>query len=504
MNIFSCIVNFRDNLTKNSSHYVSLLSKLSENTHTESRIDEHAAFCCRRPAQIISTICEGYQFTAIFCGSLTRRAALKEELGTSGYTITDASDAELALTAYIHHGEKCTEHLNGDFTLIVYDCMRRRLFTFNTPSGMPIFYCLTDDGIMISSHPCSFFACPGISPKITGSSLCELLSMPVLTSGCIFDGINMLPCSHTLKVSENSVLSQRREKKCPDDSPVGLRETAEKIAAIISEDIPKSENAGIILTGSLAGNALMSIASSKLRRISSYSFSSENMLSQALNSYHSHLPLSESTLRRALVKSVKTCGLPILSRYDYLLPAYFSRIPKCIDTLYFAANSAASRGKYGYNVLIKNHAFLPAIEKTPDLNELNGHGGKDFFNYALMHAAADGITLKTPQAHRRIGEIMDTVPYTPESIFSEILRQKAGFVPAAAAPCDDLPMLRKILTEIIADEYSPLSAFFDRSVLLRMCEGRFDFSGAAAAPSAYLAYLIKLNIWFSEYKPRII
>ena len=504
MSVFSCIVNFRDNLTKNSSYYVSTLSKLSENKHTEIRIDEHAAFCCRRPAQIVSTICEGYQFTAIFCGSLTRRAALREELAASGYNITGASDAELALTAYIHHGEKCTEHLYGDFTLSVYDCMRRRLFSFNTPSGMPVFYCRTDGGVMISSHPCSFFACPGISAKITADSLCELLSMPLVTSGCIFDGISMLPCTHTLKVSENSVLSEHREKKCPDDSPVGLRETAEEIAAIISEDIPKSENPGIILTGDPAGNALMSIASSKLRQISSYSFSGESTFSQASGSCHSHLPLSESTLRSALEKSVKVCGLPVFSRYDFLLPAYFSRIPNCTDALYFPANSVTGLGKYGCDVLIKNHAFLPAIEKTPGLNGLNTAGGKGFFNYAAMHAAADGIPLKTPLAHRRIGEIMRSVPYMPESIFSEILRQRPGFVPAAQPPCDDLPMLRKILLEIIADEYSPLSAFFDRSILLRMCEGRFDFSGAAAAPSAYLAYLIKLNIWFSEYKPRII
>lgn len=504
MNIFSCIVNFRDNLTKNSSYYVSLLSKLSENSHTESRIDEHAAFCCRHPAQIISTICEGYQFTAIFCGNLARRTALKAELTASGYNLADAADAELALNAYIHYGEKCTEHLDGEFTFLVYDCMRRRLFAFNTPSGMPVFYCPAAGGIMISSHPCSFFSCPGISAKITQDSLCELLSMPFQSSGCIFDGIKMLPCTDVLKISESSVLSEHREKECPDDSPVGLRETAEEISAIISENIIKSENSGIISTGSLAGNALMSVASAKLRPLSTYSFSGENMFSQALTGCHSHIPLSEHALRSALLKSVKVCGLPIFSRCDFLLPIYFSRIPRCIDTLYFPIHSVTERGKFACNILIKNHAFLPAIEETAKLNEINSNYREGFFNYTAMHAADSGINLKMPLVHKRIYEIMKSVPYTPDSIFSEILRQKPGFVPAAQPPCDDLPLLRKILLEIIADEYSPLSAFFDRSVLLRLCEGRFDFSGAEAAPSACLAYLIKLNIWFSEYKPRII
>lgn len=504
MSVFSCIINFRDNLTKNSSYYLTLLSKMSDKKYSDCRIDEHAAWCCRRPGEITSKISEGYQFTSLFCGSLRNVGELKKELIKYGYELNTDSDAEVALTAYIHFGRQCMQKLHGDFTFIVNDCMRRCALIMGTASGTPVFYCQTDSAVIISSHPAGLFPHPEITPKITADSLRTLFLMPHRTDGCIFDGIKAVPRAEMLKITDESVSLIHAEKACPAQMPVGLRETAAAVADTIGENIKKSDEAGIVLTGSHVSDALLSITSAKTRRLSSYSFRGENTLTQTICSYHSHLPVSEDALRESLKKSVTTFGIPIFSDFDYLLPIYFSRIPSGTDTVYLPSPGFARANSCGCRAMLKNHAFIPIITKTLELDGNYTPKNGDLFNYSTMYASEHNIPAATPLADSRIMEIMQSVPYTSDGIFTEILRERPGFIPVAVAPCDDLPILRRILLEILADENSPLSAFFDLGALLRLCEGKFDFSGAAASQSAYIAYLIKLHIWFCEYKPRII
>ncbi|MDD6736254.1 MAG: hypothetical protein PUE13_08105 [Clostridiales bacterium] len=504
MNIFSCIINFRDNFTKNMPYYTSLLSQMSEGNCSEYRIDEHSAFGCGKNAGIFSKICEGYQFTSVFSGDLQNASRLKSQLSALGYDFLTDSDAELALTAYIHYGEKCSGQLYGSFTLVVYDFMRRQTFALSSPSAPPVFYLRDGDKFILSPHPCSFFALPGITPKISRDALRELLLMPRHLSGNIFEGVYMLPAGHVLRIREDSaaVLS------CCEDvlscHPIGLPETAREAAAVIGEGISDRHEAGIILDGSRRCCAVLSLAAEKTRRLSSYSFSSENLISRASGTYHSHLPFSEDALRMALKESVTACGLPVFARDDFLLPMILRRTPQDVRTIYSSSPSLADSNICNSAVLLRNRAFLPAVAETLELSQEDSAHENSFLNYAAMIAADGNINLKTPLASQRLALLLHSVPYSADSVFTEILRQKSGIIPLAHAPVWDAPALRRILLEILARDSSPISAFFDKSALLKLCEDRFDFSGSNAVPSELIAYIIKLNFWFEEYRPRII
>ena len=63
--------------------------------------------------------------------------------------------------------------------------------------------------------------------------------------------------------------------------------------------------------------------------------------------------------------------------------------------------------------------------------------------------------------------------------------------------------LRRILLDILSKEHAPLFAFFNRSELLRLCEGGFYFD-EKESETELIAYLIKLNMWFEIFSPKIV
>lgn len=489
MDNFSCIVNFRDNFTKNTAKYISLLSKMTQSKNSNYRIDEHSAFCADKSFEIIQKISEGYEFTAIFGGYLNKSAQLREKL--SGYGFLTSSDAETALTAYIHYGAKCISELRGNFFLAVYDFMRRSAFVFTT--GVPVFYRSGDDTVLISSHPSAMFNL--YPPKVTRDKLRELFATPKNPPACVFDGTEFLSPGYALMIRPDFIEKLHVTDPCPADIPVGLRETAQKVADIASENIPVSNTAGIILGGSTADNAVLSLVADKTKFPCTYSFDYENIQAEALKCYRSHIPLSENDLRFGLETSVLSCGIPLYSREDFFIPIYLKQIPEIRCRIFCGNISCGTKPLCGE--LLKNRLLLPSTVRTLELSENEPHTDRcaPLLN---MLAAETGMSVISPFSDSEIRCIFNSVPYTEESVYAEILRLKSGIVPLPKTPPDRTEMLKHILLEILVDDDAPILAFFDKSALLRVCEGRIF------VPPEIIAYIVKINIWFSKYKPRLI
>ncbi|MBQ7974888.1 MAG: hypothetical protein IJ300_04300, partial [Clostridia bacterium] len=101
-------MNFKNNLSKNIPYYDLLIRQINgtgENSFCgEPLICEQAVLFS---GCTLSKICEGYQFTIAFSGKIENSDELKCELSGFGYHFLTDKDAELALSAYIHFGEKC-------------------------------------------------------------------------------------------------------------------------------------------------------------------------------------------------------------------------------------------------------------------------------------------------------------------------------------------------------------------------------------------------------------
>ena len=201
----------------------------------------------------------------------------------------------------------------------------------------------------------------------------------------------------------------------------------------------------------------------------------ENSLTESIDFPVSfqHPPVDEGSIYYGLETSVLACGYPVLSDFDYILPHALRQAKGNDEVLYFPVPSKPQCTSY-LSTLIKNDAFYSSLEKNfSDYSQSIG----TFLNYPAIMADYFETEIKP-------------LYYKEET-------------PPKFNPFEVRTALRHILLDIISKEHAPILAFFRRSALLRLCEGGFTFS-PGQSECQLTAYLIKLNMWFEKYHPRII
>ncbi len=468
----SCLLNFKNNLSKNIPYYDLLIRQINgttaESSSQEPWICQQAVLFSDSSGSIVTKICEGYQFTITFFGNILNGDQLKNELTAFGYHFLTDKDAELALLCYIHFGEKCGQKLNGQFAFIIYDAMRRQVFALSSQDGsVPIFYAKTKDDYVLSSSLKGILAHPDISKRISAKSLLELLSCQNRISPCIFEDVYMLPSHSFLKISKNGI------KKGDYLKPVTVPP---------KNDEYTTKNVGFILSGTAPDLVLLENLSKNQKkehlRTSVYAEKFPDDFGP-FATRKQHLLIDDGTVLWALETAVSACGFPFLSDYDYLLPIALKRAKGNKETLFFTFPDRFCPKKNYIQALIKNDALYSALEDNlknylPDSDILPP--------YPSLISGSFETEIKTPLIAGNI--------YNEETL-SHLVSQRIKTA------------LRHILLDIISKEHSPIIAFFKRSALLRLCEGGFSFS-ENQSESELIAYLIKLNMWFEMNRPRII
>lgn len=471
MSGISCLVNFKNILSKNVPYYDLLIRQINGTGAGSSGgvpwICEQAVLFSDAKGSTLSKICEGYQFTIAFFGNISNGDELRNELSTFGYHFLTDKDAELALSCYIHFGEKCAQKLSGEFAFIIYDTMRRQVFALTDSVGsMPVFYAKTGDEYVLSTSFKGVFSHPDISKKISAQSLCELLSCQNRIPDCILEDVYTLPPCSFLKISKDGI------KKGAYSSFPGLSQ----------DDLSPTEKSGVILSGTPLDLELLeklaTFCEKEHARTSIYAEKFSDDFGR-FATRNQHLLIDDGTILWALEASVSACGFPFMSSYDFLLPMTMKRAKGNDETLYFAFPDRFAPRKDYIHTLIKNDAFYGAVEENMKSHTPNGD---IFVPYPSLLADYFDTCIKTPVIKSNIYN-----EETPSFIVSQRIKTA----------------LRHILLDIISKEHSPIIAFFKRSALLRLCEGGFSFS-ENQSESEIIAYLIKLNIWFEMNMPRII
>lgn len=464
MSGISCLVNFKNNISKNIPYYDLLIRQIGGTSlKTLPWISEQAILFSECT---LSKICEGYQFTIAFFGSLTNGDVLRKELSAFGYHFLTDKDAETALFCYIHFGEKCGEKLGGNFSFIIYDAMRRQVFAItDSECSLPVFYAKTGDEYVLSTSVKGIFAHPDISKKISAQKLLGLLSCENRIPECIIDDVYTLPAGSFLKISKDGI------KKGSYTHWAGSPQ----------DDLSSSKKSGVVLSDTGLDVAILEklapVSQKEYTRTSIYAEKFSDDLRQ-FSTKNQHIPVDDGTVLWALETVIASCGFPFVSSYDFLLPMALKRAKGNSETLFFAFPDRYLPKKDYATTLINNGAFYSPIEEnmksyTPS--------GDILIPYPAIIAEFFETSIKTP-AFRNV--YSDAAPSPVVS----------GRVKTA---------LRHILLDIISKEHSPIIAFFKRSALLRLCEGGFSF-GENESESPLIAYLIKLNMWFEMNQIRII
>lgn len=453
MNAISAYVNFKENLSRNIPYYSLLAAQLSGGAEVSATC-EHACLSAQSGSSVISRVCEGYQFDIVFSGRLLNKEELYGRLTDSGYHVSRDADGELALFAYIHFGEKSPSLLSGSFSYIIYDSMRRQIFAAVDPySALPLYWWGGEESYVLSSALGGILSCEKIPAEISLDGVSQLLIPKQHKIGDIFENITRLAPGHFLKLTASGVLKKAYTlpEKTPDEA--------------LTDNCGSS--CGVIFMGMDGEDLFEAVAEAEeasSRRVSVYTYF-------PIKVKHSpriyRLSLDAGSLLSGLEASVTACALPVLSAVDYLLQGILKCADGRSDTLFAV---------------------------SPDYGEISG---LTFPDIGMLHPRVfESVTEGT-------GIPINTLSLIGYSYGSNIhMPQKSSAYKDYADFSGIRPHLRRILLEIISKDYAPVLAFFRRSALLSLCEGVFKLP--LEAECALIAYIIKLNIWFTKYRPRII
>jgi asparagine synthase (glutamine-hydrolysing) len=204
------------------------------------------------------------------------RAELARELRAAGRDVSpDTTDAALILHAHAAWGDRCPEHLIGDFAFAVWDADRRELFCARDHFGLvPCYYAEPDRGLVVGNVLRVLLAHPGVSDTLNDQAIGDFLALDCnhdLTTTTFADVRSLAP-AHTLTWRDGEMRVRRyweldaRPPELRLDDP---REYVERFAAALDsavDDRLRSGRVGVSLSGGMDSGSLAAAARDVLRR----------------------------------------------------------------------------------------------------------------------------------------------------------------------------------------------------------------------------------------------
>ena len=193
------------------------------------------------------------------------RETLFAKLSTVPHEILKAAgSAELVLHAYAKWGEACVEHLLGDFSFVIWDAERKRVFGARDHLGVfPFFYAQVGRCLLISNTLDCIRQIPIVSSELNENAIGDLLiagrnANPVAT---FFTAIGRLPAAHVL-VAGNDLLRTARYWSLSIDEPLYYKSEGdyvgrfhELLRAAVRDRLPDGP-LGIFMSGGLDSPAV--------------------------------------------------------------------------------------------------------------------------------------------------------------------------------------------------------------------------------------------------------
>ncbi len=203
------------------------------------------------------------------------RAELIQKLRSKVSTELKApTDVELILYAYLVWGERCVEHLLGDFAFAIWDQRQQKLFCARDHFGIkPFFYACLGDYFIFSNTLNSVRLHPAVSDELNEQAIGDYLlfnsNQDLGTS--VFADIQRLPPAHTLTYSAGK-LTLGRYWTLPDGDFIQYQRKSEYIEQYLEllrtavADRLRTNNVGVLMSGGLDSSAVAAVAVELLRK----------------------------------------------------------------------------------------------------------------------------------------------------------------------------------------------------------------------------------------------
>jgi asparagine synthase (glutamine-hydrolysing) len=186
---------------------------------------------------------------------------------------SDAADAELILRAYCVWGEDCVRRLVGDFTFVVWDEPRQRLFCARDQLGVkPFFYAQLGQTVVFSNTLDCIRMHPGVSRNLNDAAIADFLLFGANqdTATTSFRNIRRLPPAHAITWSKG-ITQYRRYWTLPVEEPIHFKRPddysdrfSELLRAALRDRL-RTRRVGVFMSGGLDSPTLAAVAVSLLR-----------------------------------------------------------------------------------------------------------------------------------------------------------------------------------------------------------------------------------------------
>jgi asparagine synthase (glutamine-hydrolysing) len=185
----------------------------------------------------------------------------------------DASDIELILRAYTQWGDRCVEHLLGDFTFALWDGSQQQLFCARDHLGVrPFYYAQCDRAFVFSNTLDCVRQHPAVSRELNDSTIADFLLFGVNQDpgATAFRDIRRLAPGHSITRSTTQTRS-RCYWTLPIDEPLFFKsadEYSERFMELLRTSIRerlRTDRVGILMSGGIDSPTLAATALGVLR-----------------------------------------------------------------------------------------------------------------------------------------------------------------------------------------------------------------------------------------------
>jgi asparagine synthase (glutamine-hydrolysing) len=213
---------------------------------------------------------EDESLVLVMDGRVDNWEELRKELNTRSVRLRDRSDAGLVLKAYALWGEKCLEHIDGDYAFVIWDAHKQSAFCARDRLGnKPFYYHWNGKAFVFASELHPILTLPWVKPDLNLGMVAEFLSSEWYTRDETFcNGVYRLMASHKIEINPKEM--KLDEYWSPDLNNqldhYSADEFAEAYLALITDTVKRMSRTHTPLacevSGGLDSSALFAIAKS--------------------------------------------------------------------------------------------------------------------------------------------------------------------------------------------------------------------------------------------------
>lgn len=208
-------------------------------------------------------------YTIVYNGELYNTEEIRSELRGRGMEFIGHSDTEVVLKAYMEFGEQCLERFNGIFAFAVWNSRERKLFLARDRIGVkPLFYSLTESGLVFASEIKALLKHPDIKPVVTSEGIAQIMLIGpgrIIGSG-VFRDISDLPAAYCAEYSRNGFAKRKYWSVKAQPHTESFEETSAHTRELICDAIKRQLVSDVPLCCFLSGGLDSSVISAVAAR----------------------------------------------------------------------------------------------------------------------------------------------------------------------------------------------------------------------------------------------